>query len=379
MCPHLGTVTYLTSHGGPTVVVDRASPEAAGGAIQGAVRRASLCYPQELRHLSFDGRLLHGATSDLLIGQEGAPQQGQRRVTFLANVWLNHVPHGTVPLPKERHAAGGSAGVRVGFAEAKDAQVEKLEVGGADYRCVDPRTRALRVRARARACLRMHVQGGGMLLTSGPLRRTRPVRAAPRRYSRWTSVTAAPRTRSRWMCRRHNCAPRSTLARAASTSSTARARRRECTADSDARHLRSFFLYYSTVHIRSFRLGLFACGRARCRAARPASHRARPRAVRAPAPPRQRYLSHSAPPPSALGGPRPSSRASSPATSRSARRAVPARARPVRVFLFALGRAARARHRRPSRTLHGCTRRERPLRHRHPPTHPPATPPCSNG
>lgn len=281
VCPHLGTVTYLTSHGGPTVVVDRASPEAAGGAIQGAVRRASLCYPQELRHLSFDGRLLHGATSDLLIGQEGAPQQGQRRVTFLANVWLNHVPHGTVPLPKERHAAGGSAGVRVGFAEAKDAQVEKLEVGGADYRCVDPRTRALRVRARARACLRMHVQGGGMLLTSGPLRRTRPVRAAPRRYSRWTSVTAAPRTRSRWMCRRHNCAPRSTLARAASTSSTARARRRECTADSDERHLRSFFLYYSTVHTRSFRLGFSHAG-GRDAAPRGQRHTARAPAPRAP-------------------------------------------------------------------------------------------------
>ena len=55
------------------------------------------------QHVVFDGRLLHGAPPELS-APAPAPHDdaGGVRVTFLVNVWLNHVPAGLRPFPAAR-------------------------------------------------------------------------------------------------------------------------------------------------------------------------------------------------------------------------------------------------------------------------------------
>ena len=99
--PHLATVTYLTEGGGPTLVLERASPLMADESACGPVRRAEAAFPQVGRHICFDGRMLHGAPSDIAAPiVPGGPRSSKRRVTFLVNVWLNHVPWGSEQIDK---------------------------------------------------------------------------------------------------------------------------------------------------------------------------------------------------------------------------------------------------------------------------------------
>lgn len=83
------------------------------------VPQAVACWPATGRHLCFDGRKLHGAMADLTPppahssgassgragggsgGSSGRPAGGDApiRITFLVNVWFNHVPWGAEPLP----------------------------------------------------------------------------------------------------------------------------------------------------------------------------------------------------------------------------------------------------------------------------------------
>ena len=88
--PLASTVTYLTSEGAPTLVVDvRLSPE---GKYVEAVGDAHIVPPRVGRHVRFDGRLLHGAPLELLEARaDGAPYV---RVTFLVNIWIGHRPRG---------------------------------------------------------------------------------------------------------------------------------------------------------------------------------------------------------------------------------------------------------------------------------------------
>jgi hypothetical protein len=118
--PHISTVTYLTSIGAPTLALnirinsltgEWIVPSSANENVQGF-----LSWPRYGKHLSFDGRYLHAAPSDLM--PKGAFQQQcqspidnpspadqktlqrrYRRVTFLVNVWLNHKPFGIQPFP----------------------------------------------------------------------------------------------------------------------------------------------------------------------------------------------------------------------------------------------------------------------------------------
>ena len=64
--PHLATVTYVNAGGAPTVVLARASPLLASASLEGEVGACTACSPRVGRHLSFDGRMLHGAPSSLL-------------------------------------------------------------------------------------------------------------------------------------------------------------------------------------------------------------------------------------------------------------------------------------------------------------------------
>jgi len=148
--PHLGTVTYLNDsfEGAPTIVFGLKSNVEYGTDFSNATSKVAVSFPQPGKHMKFDGRMLHGAPSDLrtdvplsdgidsdelsssdeeeseedhaaaqeLISQYQAasssptgdtPTQrsvssGRKiRVTFLVNIWLNHIPFNSTPLPQE--------------------------------------------------------------------------------------------------------------------------------------------------------------------------------------------------------------------------------------------------------------------------------------
>lgn len=125
--PRLSTVTYLTSVGVPTLVLDVKSPQpplghsmdTAVAELQGTVERGWLSSPSIGKHIAFDGRLLHGAPGAFFpaavkehvsktqgITESESPstlkrtkteehQEGRfsnKRITFLVNIWLNHCP-----------------------------------------------------------------------------------------------------------------------------------------------------------------------------------------------------------------------------------------------------------------------------------------------
>ena len=57
--PHLATVTYLTTSGGGTVITDVISPRDSSGQINKTINNMYINKPQPLKHICFDGRLLH--------------------------------------------------------------------------------------------------------------------------------------------------------------------------------------------------------------------------------------------------------------------------------------------------------------------------------
>eukprot|EP00977_Amphora_coffeiformis_P028800 scaffold37161_cov153-Amphora_coffeaeformis.AAC.1 len=137
--PRVGTVTYLTDCGAPTVVLDRPSPQQGNmEALNGDIAKGWLCHPTRGRHLAFDGRLLHGAPAtffpahvtstptasrpvtaianadskppptkkaklddDTNTASSGAEQSVNQRITLLVNVWVNHCPMDAEPMEDE--------------------------------------------------------------------------------------------------------------------------------------------------------------------------------------------------------------------------------------------------------------------------------------
>lgn len=86
----------MTSVGAPTLVLNKRCPveyEAVPEAF-GDIDQAWLSYPLARKHMSFDGRLLHGAPHVL-----AALCASDVRVTFLANIWLNYHPSGLEAFP----------------------------------------------------------------------------------------------------------------------------------------------------------------------------------------------------------------------------------------------------------------------------------------
>lgn len=112
--PHLSTVTYLTDLGAPTLVADFRVHTMTGEWLphNDNDTKALICWPQTGKHLSFDGRYLHAAPSDLMEPGQFAQQtklpdnatkqerRRRRRVTFLVNVWLNYRPFNVNPFPE---------------------------------------------------------------------------------------------------------------------------------------------------------------------------------------------------------------------------------------------------------------------------------------
>ena len=105
--PAISTVTYLTAPAASaaTIILGNKINDTVGEGIKGCL----LSYPHIHKHVSFDGRFLHGAPAALnkpvfLHGSRGGPPEANdkaaddtngipdKRVTFLVNVWIRHRP-----------------------------------------------------------------------------------------------------------------------------------------------------------------------------------------------------------------------------------------------------------------------------------------------
>ena len=110
--PWLSTITYLADAGAPTLILP-ARPDSAGEvrcvAPSDEPLGAFVSYPVRGKHVSFDGRLLHGcphslsrrspSIADATPEAEVEAGGGGRRLTFLVNLWRRHSPRGPQRLP----------------------------------------------------------------------------------------------------------------------------------------------------------------------------------------------------------------------------------------------------------------------------------------
>ena len=94
--PHVATVTYFSDTGAPTIVTPHVSGQTYGEDFTGSADSAFFSFPAAGKHLAFDGRYIHAASGDL----KPPDHKGLRR-TFLCNVWLNHEPMNSEPMPDE--------------------------------------------------------------------------------------------------------------------------------------------------------------------------------------------------------------------------------------------------------------------------------------
>jgi hypothetical protein len=116
-------VTYLSKAGGATVILDMPGshyPTTPGGAVDCPLRKCVISRPEVGKHITFDGLALHGAPGDLFEKEtdsstgseeggdddddeeeEGEEDTRQHRVTFLVNIWLNHIPTQAEPLHED--------------------------------------------------------------------------------------------------------------------------------------------------------------------------------------------------------------------------------------------------------------------------------------
>eukprot|EP00605_Chrysophyceae_sp_TOSAG23-4_P000426 GSChrysophyteH1.ASY1.ANO1.483.1 assembled CDS len=117
--PDVGTVTYLTDHGGGTMVLPCIGASTLNRKISTSTgvdfTALVISKPKRGKHMHFDGRLLHAAPGDYDGNVVDSSDSGSsdeessegsdsgappKRVTFLVNVWFNHRPEGSVAFPK---------------------------------------------------------------------------------------------------------------------------------------------------------------------------------------------------------------------------------------------------------------------------------------
>ena len=120
--PRAATITYLSDLGVPTIILDKRPPPPSDPekqSLNGSIKKAWLSHPAFGKHVSFDGRLLHGAPGKYFPSvakksndSTSEPQAKRlktegdvdifsgsgKRVTFLVNIWLNHCPIESEPL-----------------------------------------------------------------------------------------------------------------------------------------------------------------------------------------------------------------------------------------------------------------------------------------
>jgi len=120
--PRVATITYLSDLGVPTIILDKRPPPPSDPekqSLNGSINKAWLSHPSMGKHVSFDGRLLHGAPGSYFPSlakksndSTSEPQAKRlktegdvdvfsgsaKRITFLVNIWLNHCPIDSEPL-----------------------------------------------------------------------------------------------------------------------------------------------------------------------------------------------------------------------------------------------------------------------------------------
>ncbi len=93
--PFAGTVTYLSgSDASPTLFFVCREEELLKSVTEGFLSRVA-----PGKHVRFDGRLLHAASSEL--SRPRGEAKRQKRVTLLVNVWLDHRPSDAVIAPEK--------------------------------------------------------------------------------------------------------------------------------------------------------------------------------------------------------------------------------------------------------------------------------------
>lgn len=113
--PRVATITYLSDVGVPTLILDKRSPpphDVEKSSLNGSITKGWLSHPSFGKHVSFDGRLLHGAPGEYFpsvstpksneddvaepqtkkqkVEEKGEGALVGKRITFLVNIWLNH-------------------------------------------------------------------------------------------------------------------------------------------------------------------------------------------------------------------------------------------------------------------------------------------------
>ena len=107
--PNISTVTYFSNCGYPTLILNITAPSVTGTKIEDSATKAYCSQPSFGKHISFDGRFLHYASSDVkhlfnsyvknnIITSE--KDFKNLRYTFLVNLWFNHLPKLVRRIPK---------------------------------------------------------------------------------------------------------------------------------------------------------------------------------------------------------------------------------------------------------------------------------------
>ena len=104
--PHISTITYLSNVGVPTMILDKKSPPPEDApykkTLEGSIKKGYLSYPKIGKHVAFDGRLLHGASSSFFPSlPDSSSSTPHKRITFLVNIWYSHIPIDADLLPDE--------------------------------------------------------------------------------------------------------------------------------------------------------------------------------------------------------------------------------------------------------------------------------------
>lgn len=109
--PYYGTVTYLNDKGAPTIVLLKEGTTNSEKPIIGTIDEMVISLPHIGNHIYFRGDLLHAATTEILTPEEDNKSQDEdeesssganiengiedlqnKRITFLVNLWINHIP-----------------------------------------------------------------------------------------------------------------------------------------------------------------------------------------------------------------------------------------------------------------------------------------------
>lgn len=110
--PQVSTVTYLTDGGSPTIIIPHrysmepteenesptTEPVHTERPKDSFYKEIFSSYPKLGKHVSFDGRFLHGSPGALSVS---LPIAGAVRMTFLVNIWVNWKPLGADLFPDE--------------------------------------------------------------------------------------------------------------------------------------------------------------------------------------------------------------------------------------------------------------------------------------